>query len=231
MQATLSGGWAPRLDISSLDKCMDNAMRRVSGSVGLDISMDKGRMRTLKDTAADALDAGMSNPGPLFMRVGRGVFEAGFCKIGDSLDPKEVGAEILVEFHSESTAAFQSAKAALNAEALAFLQNKGVAEAQSQRIIAAADGAFAAPSTQALIGGVAGLVLVIALIRSPHLGVIAGALTGGGAYYFARRRVRQRCENILRLLPRNLYDMLATEWNANLRRYAEIVNAGLPLSR
>lgn len=246
MTAALFGTWVPRLDTSILDQCMDNAMRRVSGSVGLDISMDKGRLRTLKDTAANALEAGMSSPGPFFMRVGQGVLEAGLCKIGSSLDPKEVGAELLYEFHSEATAAFQSAKAALSAEALGFLREKGVDKAQSQRIIAAADAGFsapgkevftrvglpfvksaAAPSTQALVGGLAGLILVLALVRSPHLGVFTGVLTGGGAYYLARRRMRQRCENILRLLPRNLYDMLATEWNANIRRYAETVNARL----
>ena len=246
MTAAPSGTWTPRLDTSILDQSMDNAMRRVSGSIGLDISMDKGRMRTLKDTAASALETGMSSPGPLFMRLGQGVFEAGFCRIGDSLDPKEVGAEILHEFYTEATAAFQAARAALSAEASAFLREKGADDTLAQRAIAAADAAFAppdkemftkiglpfvktiaTPSTQALVGGLAGLALAIALIRSPHLGIFTGVLAGGGAYYLARRRMRQRCENILRQLPRTLYDMLATEWNANIRRYAETVNAGL----
>ena len=238
--------WAPGLDTSLLDERMDNAMRRVSGSIGLDISVDKGRMRTLKETAAQALEAGASSAGPLFMRVGQGVFEAGFCKIGQALDPKEVGAEILYEFHAESVAAFQAAKAALAAEALAFMKQRGVGEAHAQTLIAAADGAFnvpdkelftreglpfirtiAAPSTQAFIGGLAGFACVFALIRSPHLGIFTGVLVGGGAYSLARRRVRSSCEAMLRQLPRNLYQMLATEWNANIRRYAETVNAGL----
>lgn len=238
--------WMPALDTSLLDERADNAIRRVSGSIGLDISVDKGRMRTLKETAAQALEAGVDSVGPLFMRIGQGVFEAGVCKIGQSLDPKEVGAEILCEFHAEAVAAFQAAKAALATEALAFMNARGMGEAVTQAAITAADGVFAAPdkelftrealpfiktvatpSTQAFIGGLAGFACVFALIRSPHLGIFTGVLAGGGAYYLARRRVRRRCESLLRQLPRNLYQMLATEWNANIRRYAETVNAAL----
>ncbi|MCC8193518.1 MAG: inorganic phosphate transporter [Deltaproteobacteria bacterium] len=238
--------WKPDLDMSILDERVDNAMRRASGSIGLDISVDKGRMRALHDTAVNALEAGMSSPGPLFMRIGRGAFEAGFCKIGQSLDPKEVAAEILREFFTESTAAFQAAKAALASDALAFMQKNGMGEAHCRTVLAAADGAFslpekelftreglpfirviATPSTQAIIGGLAGFAIVFGLIRSPHLALFTAVLAGGGAYYLARRRVRRQCEKTLRLLPRNIYQMLATEWNANIRRYAETVNAGL----
>lgn len=242
--------WVPGLDCALLDERIDNAMRRVSGSIGLDISVDKGRMRTLKDTASQALEAGMNSGGPLFMRIGQGVFEAGLCKIGQSLNPKEVCAEILYEFHTEAVAAFQAARATLAADALAFMREKGAPEADAQMLIAAADGAFiipdkelftkeglpfirtiAEPSTQALIGGLAGFALVFAIVRSPHLGIFTGVLTGGGAYYLARRRVRTRCEAILRQLPRNLYQMLATEWNAGIRRYAETVNARLTVGK
>ncbi len=238
--------WVPEIDAAILDDRMDNAMRRVSGSVGLDISMDKGRMRALKETAGQALESGVNSAGPLFMRVGRGVLDAGLCKIGQSLDPKEVGAEILYEFHTEAVAAFQAARAALSAGALAFMRERGLGETHCQAVLAAADGVFAvpdkekftrvglpfvktiaAPSTQAFVGGLAGFAVVFGLIRSPHVAVFTGVLAGGGAYYLARRRVRARCETLLRLLPRNLYDMLATEWNAAIRRYAETVNAGL----
>jgi hypothetical protein len=34
------------------------------------------------------------------MRVGQGLFEAGSCKIGDSLTPKDIGGEILAEFYT-----------------------------------------------------------------------------------------------------------------------------------
>ncbi|MDL2210046.1 hypothetical protein LJC26_04500 [Desulfovibrio sp. OttesenSCG-928-O18] len=238
--------WKPSLDTSILDERMDNAMRRVSGSVGLDISFDKGRMRTLKETAGDALNAGLGTPGPLFMKVGKGAFEAGFLKIGESLDPKNVGAEILYEFHAESTGAFQAGKAALYAEARDFLQQQGVSEEHCNAVLAAAEGTFAVPDkdaftkvglpfvkavatpfTQAVLGGIAGFLCVFLLTRVPHLGFFSGVLIGGAAYYLARSRVRKRCEQILQLLPRSLYDMLATEWNTNTRRYAETVNAGL----
>ncbi|SBW11181.1 hypothetical protein KL86DPRO_70199 [uncultured delta proteobacterium] len=241
--------WNPGLDTAILDERMDNAMRRASGSIGLDIAMDKGRMRTLKDTAASALEAGLGSAGPLFMRVGRGVFEAGFCKVGESMDPKEVAAEIMREFYTETAAAFQAAKAALATDALAHMQRCGLGEAQCNALLSAADGAFsvpdkelfsreglpfiktiATPSTQAFIGGIAGFAVVFGLIRSPHLGIFTGVLTGGGAYYLARRRVRRKCEETLLQLPRNLYQMLATEWNANIRCYAETVNAGLALT-
>ena len=238
--------WTPALDTAILDERMDNAMRRVSGSIGMDITVDKGRMRTLKDTAADALEAGTRSLGPLFMRVGQGVFEAGFCKVGQSLDPKEVGAEILYEFHTEALAAFQAARAALYSEAETWLRGRSVSEDRCRAVLAAADGGFvppdkelftkvglpfvktiATPFTQAFLAGIAGFVCVFALTRAPHLGIFSGAVLGGAGYYFARRRVRARCEKILLLLPRNLYQMLATEWNSNIRRYAETVNAGI----
>ena len=83
------------------------------------------------------------------------------------------------------------------------------------------------PSTQAFIGGLAGFAAVFGLIRSLHLGFFTGVLGGEGAYYLARRRIRRKCEETLRLLPRNLYQMLATEWNAGVRRYADTIHAGL----
>lgn len=240
--------WTPQLDPAILDERMDNAMRRASGSVGVAIAMDKGRMRALRDTAADAVDAGLSSGGPLFMRIGRGVLEAGFCKIGEAMDPKEVAAEIMREFYTESTAAFQAAKAALATDALAHMQRCGLDDTRCRALLAAAEAVFsapdkelftkeglpfvktiAAPSTQALIGGVAGFAGVFGLIRSPHLAIFTAVLTGGGAYYLARRRVRRKCEETLLQLPRNLYQLLATEWNAAVRRYAETINASLLL--
>lgn len=238
--------WTPSLDTRILDDRMDNAMRRASGSVGMDISFDKGRMRTLKETAADAVDAGMASVGPLFMRVGQGLFEAGACKIGDSMNPKHVGGEILAEFFAESNAAFQVGKAALHKEAQEFLEKRGVPEAQRAALLAAADAAFmapdkemftkvglpfvksvAAPSTQAIVGGLGGFLCFFLLLRSPHLAFFSGVLVGGGSYYLSRSRIRKRCEDLLRHLPRHIYEMLASEWNAGIRRFAETINAGL----
>lgn len=238
--------WKPCLDIAILDNRIDNAMRRASGSIGVDISVDKGRMRTLKDTAADALTAAGSSGGPLFMRVGQGVFEAGFCKIGASMDPKDVASEIMREFYAETVAAFQAAKAALATDALDHMQRCGLGDTQCRAILSAADGVFsvpdkelftkeglpfikttATPFTLALFGGIAGATGAFVLIRSPHVAVFAAGIVGALVYFFARGQVRRKCEKILRHLPRNLYQMLATEWNANIRRYAETVTIGL----
>ena len=238
--------WKPDLDTAILDERMDNAMRRASGSIGLDIALDKGRMRALQNTASKALEAGMSSGGPLFMRIGQGLFEAGLCKIGEALDPKEIASEILREFYVEAMAAFLAGKAALSADALDHMKCQGLDDTYCQAILTAADGVFSAPdkdmytktgfpfvktiatpSTQALVGGLAGFAAVFGLIRSPHLGVFTGVLVGGSAYYLARRRVRRKCEETLRMLPRDLYQMLATEWNAGIHRYAETVNAGI----
>ncbi|CAK7065634.1 MAG: hypothetical protein DELT_01640 [Desulfovibrio sp.] len=238
--------WTPELDTQILDERMDNAMRRASGSVGMDIAFDKGRMRALKDTAANALDAGAGSAGPLFMRVGKGLFEAGTCKIGDSLNPKDIGGEILAEFYAEANAAFQAGKAALGKEAQAYLEARAVPEERRATLLAAADAAFAAPdkemftkvglpfvrsvaapSTQAVLGGLAGFLCFFLLLRSPHLAFFSGVLVGGGSYYLSRSRIRKRCEDLLNFLPRNIYEMLATEWNAGIRRFAETINMGL----
>jgi hypothetical protein len=237
--------WQPAVTTELLDKRLDNALRRAAGSIGFDISMDRGRMRTLTETAESALNAGLQTPGPLFMRVGSGLFAAGGMKMGESLDPGEAVAEILYEFHTEAVAAFQTLKTSLYADALAHMQGGNLNESHRAAVLAAADNDFAAPekeqftkvglpfiktgmppSTQAILGGIAGFVCALLLTRAPIAGLLAGAAAGVGAYSFARRRIRRKCERLLWALPRNLYSMLATDWNAGIRRYADIVNAG-----
>ena len=218
--------WTPSLGTTILDECVDNALRRISANVGFSVSMDKGHKRTMRDMAdPDGVE---------------------FFRVGDSLDPKEVEAGILREFYAEAVPAFRAAKAALAAEALAYIKGREVDKAQSRVVLATADGAFtipekdiftkeglpfaktiAKPSTQAFIGGIAGFLCMFALVRSPHLGIFSGVLIGGAAYYLARRSMYRHCEELLRLLPRNLYQMLVAEWNANINRYADAVNAGL----
>ena len=241
--------WEPNIDTALLDERMDKAMKRASGSIGADIAFDKGRMRMVKDTAIDALDAGLSSTGPLFMRVGQGLFEAGSFKMGKSISLQEIGSIILYEFHTEAVIAFQTARTALHTEALAYMQDRGMTEEHCKAILDAANEIFIMPSkdaftevgrplvniaamplAQALLAGLIGGAAAVALTRVPHLGVIGGAFIGGAMYCFARSRIRRRAEELAYLLPRRLYEMLRTDWNSNIRRYAETVNAGIPIT-
>jgi hypothetical protein len=240
--------WKAQPGIADLDMRLENAMRRVSGSIGFDISHDRGRMRTLQETAARSLATGMESGGPWFMRVGQGALDLGTFSPGQGLNLKDVGAEILSEFHTEGTAAFQAARAALYADALAHMQGQEVDEECRNTTLSAADGTFnmpdgdaftrealplvrqtAAPATQAGIGALAGVAGLVLLTRMPHLAVIGGLVIGGAVYYMARGRLRVRSEQLLRQLPRKLYHVLAAELKANVRRYEETVNAALKM--
>jgi hypothetical protein len=225
---------------------LENAMRRVSGSIGFTIAHDRGRMRTLQETASRALETGMESGGPWFMRVGQGALDAGTFSLGQSINLKDVATEILSEFHTEGTAAFQAARAALYADALAHMQGQKVDEECRNAALSAADGTFslpaeadftrealplvgqtATPATQAGIGALAGVAGLVLLTRMPHMAVVGGLVIGGAAYWLARGRLRARSEQLLRQLPRKLYHVLATELKANVRRYEETVNAAL----
>jgi hypothetical protein len=236
--------WSSRLSLAELDARLENAMRRVSGSIGADISYDRGRMNAMKDAAARALEAGQESAGPLFMRMGKGALEAGAFTVGRAVDLKAVAGEIMAEFHTEGTAAFQAARAALYTEALSHLRGLGLAEDHCKNVLEAAEATFivpdkeaftrealplvsqfASPATQAAAAGLAGLLCCTLLTRMPPLGVIGGLVLGGGAYYLARGRLRGRAEQLLRQLPRILYHLLAAGLKSNIRRYEETVNA------
>jgi hypothetical protein len=240
--------WKAQLSLADLDMRLENAMRRVSGSIGFDISHDRGRMRTLQETAARALETGMESGGPWFMRVGKGALDVGTFSLGQGLKLKDVGAEILSEFHTEGTAAFQAAKAALYADALVHMQGQEVDEECRKAALSAADGTFnlpaedaftrealplirqtATPATQAGIGALAGVAGLVLLTRMPHLAVIGGLVIDGAVYQLTRGQLRARSEQLLRQLPRKLYHVLATELKANVRRYEETVNAALKM--
>jgi hypothetical protein len=238
--------WESRLSLSELDERLENAMRRVSAGIGADISFDRGRMRAMQDAAARALEAGMDSAGPWFMRLGRGAFEAGAFTLGNSVDLKAMAGEIMAEFHTEGTAAFQSARAALYTGAMSHLRGQGFAEDHCKTVLAAAEATFAAPdadaftrealplvsgfatpAVQAAVAGLGGLVCCVLLTRALPLGVIGGLALGGAAYYLARGRLRGRAELLLQQLPRKLYHLLAAGLKANISRYEETVNAAL----
>jgi len=238
--------WSSKLGLSELDNRLENAMRRVSGSVGADLSYDRGRMRVMKDSAARALQTGMDSAGPWFMRMGQGALEAGAFTLGRAVDLKAVAGEIMTEFHTEGMAAFQAAHTALYTEAQSHLLGQGLVEDHCNRVLAAAEETFsvpdqnafthealplvrqfATPATQAAVAGMVGLVGCVVLTRAIPLGVIGGLILGAAAYYLARGRLRGRAEMLLRQLPEKLYRLLATGLTSNIRRYEETVNAAL----
>ncbi len=238
--------WTSKLSLSDLDERVENAMRRVSGSIGFDISHDRGKMRSMKETAARAFEAGMESGGPWFMRMGQGALEAGTFSLGQGLDLKAVGGEILAEFYAEGTAAFQAARAALYADALAHMQGQKVDEECRKTTLAAAEATFSlpakdafshealplvaqgiAPATQSAAIGLIGFLGLILLTRMPPVAMLGGIGLGCAAYFTARGRLRGRSEQLLRVLPRKLYQLMASELKTNVRRYEETVNAAL----
>lgn len=237
--------WMPVFDSKDLDDRLENAFRRVAGSIGFALDRDRCNTMTLKNTAADAMDAGLEG-GPLFMRLGRGLMELGSYSPGAHLSLQDIAGEILREFYAEGTAAYQAAKSALYAGALRHTRNCGLSEEESRPILDSAEAAFSPPSkdaftqqamllvrqplslvSQAFLGAGAGFILCIMLVRLPHLAAIGAAIAGGITYYICRNRLRARSEGLLRQLPRQLYDLLHTGLNTNTRRYADTVNAAL----
>ena len=238
--------WVPAQVTSELDTRLENAFRRVSGSVGYDISFDSGRSRTMRETAAQMLDAGAESGGPLFMRMGRGLAEGRGLKLGPGISLRDMAGDILREFHNEGNTAFQGAKAALYADALSHMRGCHLDEEHCRAILHSAGEAFAPPSKDeftriaepfcdqkltppvlAFIGAVAAFTLIIVFVRSPHLAVVGALLAGGLGFYSGRNRRRSAARRLLANLPRCLYDSLRSGLNANVNRYADIVNTAL----
>lgn len=236
--------WKAENITAELDTRLDNAFKRVSGSIGYDISYDGGRSKAMRDTVSSVVQAGMDTPGPLFLRLGSGLLEGNGLNIGSGVSPRDVAAEIMQEFYSEGNAAFQTVKAAFYASAAQHLKSSGLEADARENILAAAGSAFSAPvkdefmlaakplCEQALspssilcIGGVLGFILPLVLIRVPHIAV-AGALIGAGlGYYMGRNRQRVVAARVAQRLPRILYDLLQRKLLSNSAKYENIVNS------
>lgn len=238
--------WIPESVREELDKRMENAFRRVSGSIGYDISFDGGRSRALKDTASDVLKTGMESVGPMFLRMGRGLYEAKGLKTGPGLSLREIAGEILKEFFDEGSTAFQVGRNSLYADALRHVRGLGVDADHAKAVLSAADGTFVmpsreeftqaamplcsqsfAPSTLAIVGAVAGFAPAVFLLRAPVLAVIGALAVGGLGFYIGRGRQRSAAAAMIQRLPRILYDLLLSGLNANTSRYADTVNSAL----
>ncbi len=238
--------WTPDIDTTELDTRVEHAFKRVSGTIGFSLSRDRSNTNLLRDAAAQAFESGLATPGPWFLRVGQGALELGGYRPGAGVSPKDVGGEVLREFFAEGNAAYQVVRAALYAGALSHFQAQGVADEHSRPILAAAEEAFTLPDKEAFtqealpfvsqwirphvlalaVGGLTAVALIV-LIRAAVPGLLLGLAVAGGVYYFARARQRSRIEELLRRLPKRLYDLMHTGLKANIRRYVEIVNTGL----
>lgn len=238
--------WKPQVSLDDLDSRLENAYRRVSGVLGYDISFDHGRSRSMKDTAAQMLDAGLETPGPAFMRMGRGLLEARGLKTGPGLALRDMAGEILREFHNEGNTAYLTVKTALYADAREFLEESGLPAGQTDKILEAADEVYLPPSKEAFtqaakpfcaqkltpfgLAAICGLLAfgaVIALLRVPHLAIIGALLAGGLGFYVGRNRQRAAARALLQGLPRALYDILRTGLRSNIERYADVLNSAL----
>ena len=243
--------WVPQFSEEDFNRRMENAYRRISGSIGHELSQDRGNTRQFKDSAAEALNSGFDyRNGPLFMRVGKGALAMSSYRPGGTVELKECAGEILREFYEEGASAFQAAKAALGVEADTFLQQCAVAPERISPVLAAAGDTFlfpdkeeftkigleycaeaTSPATLAALAGVAGFAPVLMLLRSPVLAGILGVCAAGAAYCYFRAKRRNRAETMLNMLPRRLYDVLQGALKTNVRRYSETVNAALAASR
>ena len=238
--------WKSELTLEELDTHLENAYRRLAGVIGFNLNQDRGNTNLLKDSASQALEAGLDTPGPWFLKLGRGVLELGGYRPAGGVSLKDVSAEVMREFFSEGNTAYQLAKAALYADAARYMREQGIAEHLSQSILKAADDSFVLPSKDAftqvalpLIGegpspatvsalaGIGGFAITIVAVRAAVLGALVGVLAAGVVYYMARGRLRARAERLLHRLPKNLYSLLVTGLKSNARRYEDVVNAGL----
>lgn len=235
--------WTPTLGTQTLESQLENALRRSLGSIGYEISLDRARMNTIKDSAAGALEDTFLRSGPLFARLGMSLSAVGTLSTGSNLSLKDMAGDIMYEFYTESTTAFLLGLTELAAEAETWLRAQGVADDRIRSVLDAAEKSYTLPdkerfSREALpfiherismigcmvLGGLTGLALGIVLTRAPHVGVIGALIGGGVGWYLSKKR---RCTKSLWLashLPRVLAQSLFAQWKANLRRYAEIVN-------
>lgn len=237
--------WTPDFSEEAFNKRLENAFRRVSGSIGFELSRDLGNSRNLKNSASNALQSGMDyNNGPLFMRMGKGALDIAAYKPGGTVDLKECAGEILREFFEEGKGAYLAVQAELHAGARAHLLDAGCSEAHVQSVLATADAGFtqpekedfskaaadlcheiASPVTKAVFVGALAFAPVIALMRNPIVAVVAGVAATLAAYYFIRNARVGKVQRMLHILPRRLYDVLHAGIKTNARRYADTVNA------
>lgn len=237
--------WNSDVSLEDLDTRMENAFRRVSGSIGFSLSRDRGNTSLLKDVTAQAFETGMDSSGPWFLRVGRGALEFGGFRPGAGVSLKDISGEILHEFFAEGNAAYQVVKTTLYTDALRHIREQGET-GHSLAILEAAEAGFSFPSKdaftrealplvgqglspagQAFLAGGAATAAMVMLIRAPIPALFVGAIAAGVAYYMARARYRRKAEELLRRLPKRLYDLLRGGLKTNISRYEEVVNTGL----
>lgn len=209
--------WKTGLDTTILDKHMDVAMKRVAGTVGVDIAFEKGFIKTRS--------------------------KSGMIKFGRSIRPDDISQAILTAFHAGAKLAFVEAKEALDTKALSYLKRQGLDEERRLAVLGAAGTHFAmppvsvfhdignsfakasvSPGIQTGLGGATGFLLVFMLTGAPQLAAFSGILIGGSAYYLARGRTRRRAEELMRDLPHGLYGMLVNRWNQGLAGYADRIS-------
>lgn len=236
--------WTPALGTQDLESRLENALRRAAGSVGYEISLDRSRTNTLKDSAAAALHDTVLQPGPLFANLGLHLASAGTLPSAPDMSLKDMAGDIMYEFYSESTAAFSLGLTELAAEAETWLRAKGLDEDRLRSVLGAAEKSYILPdkdrfSREAMpfvheglsmmgcvvLGGLAGLALGLVLIRAPHVALVCALAGGGTGWYLGKSRRRVRAQRLVAHLPRALAHLLFTQWKSNFQRYAEIVNA------
>jgi len=235
--------WKLADPLKELDEHLENAYKRVEGIIGFQVSRDRFNTDTLSGIGRDMLDNGLS-PGPLFMRIGAGARSALGYRPKNALSLKELAADILNEFYSEALAAFQSNKVRLYKEAESFLEKNLNSPSARQAALEAAEKSFldlsredmtkaAMPhvketmsaGTVGIIGGFAGLGLGIAIFKHPLFGIIGALIGAAVSYSMARDRGRKKAQEVLLILPKDLYTLFKAALTANQSRYQDIINS------
>lgn len=234
--------WKSSSTVKDLDEHLENAYKRVSGIVGFKLGQDRMNLETISESAKNVLE-NLATPGPLFMRIGGGLGAAADCRPKTELSLKELAAEVLNEFFSEATGAFQAARLRLHNEADDWLKSRGVEENVRKAALTAADESLLGPSredmtraalayvqeginpgTAGIVGGFGGFGLIVATLRHPVL-AIAGAVLGAGIlYYLARKRLRVKTMTLLTRLPQDIYKIFRSLFIANQERYQDIIS-------
>lgn len=237
-----SDKWKIQTTVKELDEHLENAYKRISGLVGFNLGRDRMNLEALSESAKDVLD-NLAAPGPLFMRIGGGLGAAAGCRPKTDLSLKEMAAEILNEFYSEATGAYQAARLRLRNEAEAWLKSRGVDEDSRRAALAAADDSLISPSredmtraavgyvkelvspgTAGIVGGFCGFGLVIATLRHPVIAVLGAVIGAAVLYYLVRKHLRSKTGLLLTRLPQDLYTLLKRAFIVNQERYEEIIN-------
>lgn len=235
--------WKLDCPCKELDERLENAFKRVAGIIGHKMQQDRMNLQVLSGSAREIVDMNLTPSEPFFMRIGRSVATAASYRPKGTIDLKELAAELLNEFYSEATGAFQAARVRLREQAGAWLEGQNVAEDQRRAILSAADDSLLPPSredmtraalpyiqqsitpgTLAIIGGFGGFGLIILTIRHPLLAFLGAAAGAGLAYYFSRSRLRTKAQTLLTKLPQDIYATLKQAAISNQTRYEGIVN-------